>query len=157
MSTCTGLGECLQQCGCGCFDDEDDKITSTVCSCGHRDHLKFIGGTTDCDIYCKSECPHNCQLVECHNFRLCGQKRPQWLLYCHNRMCPDCAIMIGRVKFLDLKGDCPVCLENKDMIEITCGKHAVCLNCWKEWSTTSKESPLTCPLCRESIWKWKGR
>ena len=113
----------------------------------------MIGGNDEYQIYCKRECSHNCGLVECYNYKICGQKRPQILLNSHNRMCIDCAILLGKIKSLDETGDCPMCLENKNMIEISCGKHKVCLECWKNWSNTSTQTPLTCPLCRESIWK----
>lgn len=151
MASCHGRGDCIQQCVCSCYDDED--VSSEVCTCGHRNHTKFIGGGSEYEIYCKTACTHNCELIECNNFRMCGQKRPQLLLDSHNGMCMDCAIMIGRIKFLDEKGDCPICLVKKDMIEISCGKHKVCLECWKNWSETSNQSPLTCPLCRNPIWK----
>ena len=158
MSSCKGRGDCIQQCGCICFEDEDCDIYSEVCNCGHRNHTKLIGGDTECDIYCKKECPYNCELVACHNYRMCGQKRPQSILDYHNGMCIDCAIMIGKIKFLDDKDDCPICMENKDMIEISCENHKVCLDCWKQMSETpDRPYPLTCPLCRESIWKWKRR
>jgi hypothetical protein len=84
---------------------------------------------------------------------MCGQKRPQNILDAHNEMCIDCAMMIGKIKFLDEKDDCPICLIKKDMIEISCGKHKVCLDCWKNWSETSTQIPLTCPFCRNPIWK----
>jgi hypothetical protein len=157
MSSCTGNGDCLKQCFCICFDDEECEIESEVCSCGHRDHPKLIGGNTGCDIYCQSDCPYNCQLIECHNFSLCEQKLPQWVLNCRNGMCMHCSTMIGKIKFLNEKDDCPICLENKDMIQITCGKHNVCLDCWKKCSKMQKETDLCCPLCRESIWKWRKR
>lgn len=144
MLSCEGCGDCIQQCGCECYDDEECDIPSEVCNCGHRNHEGYCSITI---------CPHKCKLVECHNYRLCGQKCPQKLLNSHNGMCMDCAIMIGRIKFLNENGHCPICLGNKDMIEISCGKHKVCLDCWKTWSETSKQYPLTCPLCRESIWK----
>jgi hypothetical protein len=154
MSNCEGRGDCIQQCCCICYEDEEDEVPSEVCSCGHRNHTHLIGGTTEFDVYCqKKECLHNCHLVECHNFRMCGQKRPRNILDCHNEMCSNCAIMIGKIKFLDEKDDCPICLLNKDMIEISCGKHKVCLDCWKNWSKTSSQIPLTCPLCRNPIWK----
>lgn len=101
----------------------------------------------------KNKYHFNCELVECHNYRMCGQKRPQWLLKCDNGMCKDCAIMIGKIKFLDLKDDCPICFNNKDMIEISCGKHNICLECWKEWAEKSTQIPLTCHFCRNPIWK----
>ena len=157
MTSCKGRGDCIQQCICICFEDEDHDIPSEVCSCVHRNHTHLIGGTTECDIYCQTECLHNCHLVECHNYRFCKQKRPQHILDCHNGMCMDCAIMIGKIKFLNEKDDCPICMENKDMIEISCGNHKVCLDCWKQMSETpDRPNPLSCPLCRESIWKWRG-
>lgn len=102
--------------------------------------------------YSNSECSHNCQLVECYNYKICGKKLPQWALNCHNSMCADCAIMIGKIKFLDEKNDCPVCLANKDMIELTC-KHKICIECWTNWSETTTNHPVSCPLCRTTIWK----
>ena len=143
METCQGRGECIEQCSCECYEDEECDIPSEVCSCGHRDH----------DGYCKSDCPHNCELVECNNYILCGTKHPQRYIDCHNGMCFNCKLSFGKIKFLDEKGDCPICLTNKDMIEINCGKHKVCLDCWKNWSETSTQCPLTCPFCRNPIWK----
>ena len=156
MSSCSGWGSCIQQCCCTCFEDEECEVPSEVCTCGHRDHPKIIGGPTECDLYCKNECPHNCELTECHNFRFCGLKQPKLVLDCHNGMCHHCAVMIGRIKFLDTEGECPICLETKDMIQVSCGKHNLCIDCWKQASETpGRPIPLTCPLCRESIWKKK--
>ena len=93
MSTCEGRGDCIQQCCCTCFKDKECNVPSEICSCGHRNHTRLIGGDGECQIYCKKECPHNCKLVECNNYRMCGQKRPQNILDCHNGMCIDCAIM----------------------------------------------------------------
>lgn len=151
MTLCEGRGDCIQQCVCGCYDKND--ILSEICTCGHRNHTTLIGGDSVFEIYCKKDCPHNCNLVECHNYKLCRKKRPQKILDSHNGMCMDCAIMIGRIKFLDKMDNCPICCVNKDMIEISCGKHTFCIECWKNWSETSKQSPLTCPCCRNHIWK----
>jgi hypothetical protein len=150
---CQGRGECISQCVCVCYEDEEFDIPSVVCSCGHRNHDKIIGGDSECYIFCKTECPYNCQLVECHNFKLCGKKLPQQDLDCYKGMCSDCRINIGKIQFLGEKDDCPICIEHKELVKICCGKHSVCLTCWKEWSETSGQSPLTCPLCREGIWK----
>jgi hypothetical protein len=155
MSSCNGRGSCIHHCACICYEDEEFEIPLEVCSCEHRNHIHLIGGADESDVYCQKECPHNCQLVECHNFKLCGKKRPQELLDCHNGMCINCAIMIGRIKFLDEKNDCPICMEDKDMIEISCERHKVCLDCWKQMSETKdRPIPLSCPLCRKSIWDW---
>lgn len=117
-------------------------------------------GRGDCIIqddsitgYSNKPCPHNCQLVECHNFKICGEKRPQNILDCHRGMCFDCKLVYGKVTFLNEKEDCPICFLNKDMVEIMCG-HKLCLDCWKEWSKKS-EAPVTCPQCRKNIWPWK--
>lgn len=153
MSACNGRGECINQCICTCYDDAEYEIPSKVCSCGHRNHTTMIGGDSESDIYCKVTCPHNCKLIECHNYRLCGKKGAQQYLDAHNGMCSDCAIMIGKIKFLDEKDDCSICNINKDMIQISCGKHKVCLECWKNWSESGTSCPVTCPFCRNPIWK----
>jgi hypothetical protein len=160
MNLCEGSGYCFQQCGCTCYEDDDFEIPSEICICGHRNHVHYIGGNSESNIYCKRDCTYNCELIECHNFKLCGQKRPQCLLDCHNGMCTDCGIMFGKIKFINEKDDCPICMENKDMILISCEKHKVCIDCWKKISETQDENenyPLKCPLCRESIWKWKEK
>lgn len=100
--------------------------------------------------YSNNSCPHNCQVVECHNFKMCSQKRPKWVLDCHNGMCMDCAINYGKLKFLTENNDCPICLNKKDSVELTC-LHKVCLDCWKKWSEKS-QAPVSCPLCRKKIW-----
>lgn len=157
MASCTGRGSCFQQCCCICYDNNDE-IPSEECSCGHRNHAHIIGGNLESDIYCQKECPYKCKLVECHNFRLCGKKYPQHILDVHNGMCTNCAIMLGKITFLDKKDDCPICMENKDMIQISCEKHNLCIDCWKQMSEIENNTvPLSCPMCRESIWKWKGR
>lgn len=148
MSDCNG--QCFHQCCCICFEDEDCEVPSVECVCGHREHTNLVEG------YCQDECPSKCVLVECHNFKLCGNKHPQWFLWCHNGMCLDCAVMLGKLKFLEEQDDCPICMERKDMILISCEKHKVCIDCWKHMSETpDRPIPLTCPLCRESIWAWK--
>jgi hypothetical protein len=158
MNACNGDGFCLHQCCCVCFDDEEHEVPSEVCACGHRSHTKQIGGNTELDLYCQESCPHNCTLAKCHNFKLCCQKRPLAILRVNNGMCLNCALAIGKLEFLEEKDDCPICLENKDMVLISCGKHKVCVDCWNTASETeNRPIPLSCPLCRESIWKWKGR
>ena len=153
--SCKGDGSCFHQCCCTCFEDEHCEIESEVCTCGHRGHQTYIGGTTELDIYCREECRMNCQLVECNNFRICGKKEPLWFLNTNNVMCLLCAITIGKIKFLDIQDDCPICLETKDIVQICCGKHNLCLDCWK--NICKSEGKPACPLCREHIWDWGKR
>jgi hypothetical protein len=145
MSICSGYGECLTQCICECLDETGNPLVS--CICGHRQHIKFITGPTDGDVYCNGNCPYDCQPMKCHNYVMCEKKRPQYQLDSDGEMCRDCAIMIGRIKFLETRSDCPVCFENRDIIEISCGNHNICYDCWKEWTKKYNQFPLTCPLC----------
>jgi hypothetical protein len=154
MSSCPGDGQCLRQCCCGCFDEETD-VPLEVCTCGHRHHEKVIGGSEEFDIYCKPNCPHNCVLTECHNFRYCQKKLPKWILDIKNGMCDHCEIMIGKITFTNTQDTCPICLDTKEMIKISCEKHTLCLECWTTLSKTDRPEPMKCPLCRESIWKWR--
>lgn len=128
-SRCSGRGDCFTQCAC----------------------TNSSGG------YCRQECPHNCQLVECYNYRICEGKYPQWYLDCHNGMNQGCAMSIGRVTFLDETGDCSICRETKDLVQVSCEKHKFCLPCWMNWCESTEQCPVTCPLCRESIWAFKRR
>ncbi len=152
MSFCRGNGLCLFQCVCTCFDDEECLIPSLLCICGHRSHTKLIGGEGFLYQYCNSGCTYNCQPKECHNFRFCQQKRPEWLLNCDNQMCKECAIMVGKINYLDEKDECCICFNNKVVIKIKCG-HIFCMECWTKWSESINVFPLTCPLCRNPIWK----
>lgn len=151
MSLCNGNGSCFQQCCCSCYEDDDCEIPLIECICGHRNHTRIIGGNDQCDIYCQEECQHKCKLIECYNFRLCCKKYPKNLLDCYNGMCLNCDMMLGKINFTDKKDECPICLETKDMIQIGCG-HNLCLDCWRKMSETKQTIPLSCPLCRKSIW-----
>lgn len=113
----------------------------------------IIQSDYDPDIYIYTVCPHNCQLVNCHNYRYCGQKRPQWVLNCDGGMCKDCAVMIGRLTFMDEVDECPICMESKNMVQISCGRHTLCLECWLHMSESTSSYPVKCPLCRQGIWR----
>lgn len=134
MSTCTGSGECIQQC-------DDNKVGRDM-----KDIKIMDGGSMS---FWRGKCDHNCSLVECHNFKLCGQKRPQILLDRHNGMCIICAMSVGKVKFLNEKDDCEICSKNKDMITVCRHKnHKVCMDCRKlSFGSKSTSSIIFCPLC----------
>ena len=131
MSTCQGLGECIQQCVCSCYDDDECEIPSATCICGHRNHKKLNGGEAG-QKYWKSECSHHCHLVECRSYRNCGQKLPQILRNRHNGLCIDCAKRVGKIKFLDKIEYCRTCRNYTNVIEND-SKHNVCLDCWWAW------------------------
>lgn len=124
MSNCSGDGQCLKQ-------------------CNHRKH----------NGYCPSNCSYNCQLKECHNYWLCKEKRPEWVLNCHNSCCGNCAIEYGKMKEPNAEDDCPICMETKKLITVTCGKHNTCLECWKKIAENQEgDKPASCPLCRKNVW-----
>jgi hypothetical protein len=141
MSACKGRGSCIQQ-------------------CGHRSCSKrMLGGRYD--LYCKrGECPHNCQLIDCHNFRYCATTRPQEILDVNNGMCLHCAIHIGKLTFLQENGSCGLCKRLTEVALVSCTKHTFCMDCWIPYAnvhTAAHRTPLECPTCKESIWKWKGK
>lgn len=144
MTDCKGRGECIRQCFCDCYDDNDNPLE---CECGHRHHKKLIGGPDDDDIYCQTDCSYKCRLIECHNFKLCGRKAPEWVNDTHNGMCFECAISVGKIKFNNEKAECPICMETKDMITLCCDIHKVCLECWGQIDGC----PKSCPMCRKTI------
>lgn len=101
--SCRGDCTCLQQCGCECYDpdpkDDEDIMFREVCTCGHREHL--------------GNCTHNspcCQPVKCSNYDFCHEELPLWVTRCHNGMCINCGISLGRHKITNDIEECP-CLS----------------------------------------------
>jgi len=97
MSFCNG--ECLTQCECECYNEETDEYNE-LCVCGHREH----------NGYCPSNC---CMPIQCRNYKYCNEKIPKRVLVCHNGMCINCAVQMGKHIYTDEVEDCCVCLENK--------------------------------------------
>jgi len=106
MSLCNGNGKCLTQCQCKC-----DKI----CICGHIDH----------NGYCPSKC---CIPSNCRNYTYCNVRQPKWVSDIHNGMCMNCAAQMGPHTITDNIFECPVCLENKNIIILNCN-HKICNEC----------------------------
>jgi len=136
MTSCNGNGECLIQCSCECYNEETDEYNK-VCSCGHREH--------------NGNCPSDCCIpIECRNYKYCNVKQPKWVSECHNGMCMNCAVQMGKHIFTNQVEDCCVCLENKIMLILKCN-HKICNDCWynitKEGFGNNEQKPL-CPLCR---------
>ena len=75
-------------------------------------------------------------------------------------MCMNCAAQEydRTIKFTDIKQDCPVCLDEKYMMQLSCN-HYICLFCLygmferneniKEFTPISERTK--CPLCRDII------
>ena len=127
MTTCNG--GCLIQCECECYNE--------VCVCGHREH----------NGYCPSSC---CMPIECRNYKYCNKKLPKWVLFCHNGMCMNCVIQMGKHTYTIVIEDCCVCLETKNMLKLKCN-HKICNDCW--YTITKKlfvndDRKQLCPLCR---------
>ncbi len=109
MSLCDGDGKCLKQCCCNCYDEE-------ICDCSHRQH----------NGYCPSDC---CMPVECKNYKYCGVKQPKWISDCHNNMCINCVVQMGKHIVTKQIKKCCVCLEKSIMLKLECGHH-ICGECW---------------------------
>jgi hypothetical protein len=144
MSNCNG--HCFSYCSCECKENE--------CSCGHSQHEKIVAGPFQTDIYCKNfNVCCSCFLKKCHNFEYCKRSMPNFLIELNNEMCIYCAVYIGKLYFNKKEEQCPICLEKKEVVTVSCQKHSFCLECWKNYTETNIK--ITCPLCRENIWSWK--
>ena len=122
MSKCNGNGECFNQ-----SDDTDDEYTQYDCAFG-------------------------CKLKPCHNFEYCHKLLPQWVLYCHNDMCPNCSIMMDKLFFTHNIKECPICTEDREMIRLKC-KHELCITCLEK-IRDQDEISTSCPICRDKVW-WR--
>ena len=80
MTAYKGRGSCFTQCICECFDNDDYTVTSKICVFNHHEHVQSIEGDDNDILYCQEESIHNCQLIECYNYNICGRKRSQEIL-----------------------------------------------------------------------------
>ena len=137
--SCTN-GECLIQCECECYNEETDTYNE-VCTCGHRYH----------DGYCPSNC---CNPIECRNYAYCHVKQPKWVSNCHNGMCVNCAVQMGKHTYTNQLEECPVCLEHTTKMIILKCSHKVCNDCWyhiTKRGVSDEYTPPLCPLCRRVV------
>jgi hypothetical protein len=139
MNSCNKNGECLIQCECECYNEQTGEYNE-LCTCSHREH----------NGYCPSNC---CIPIECIG---CKCKLPKWEADCHYNKCMNCAVQFGRHKITTTTDDCPICLENKNIIVLKCN-HSVCNECWynitKRGFGEDDYNPL-CPICR-NLNDWK--
>lgn len=79
------------------------------------------------------DCVHNCQLVECPNYRMCRSKRPMYILHCHGGRCLHCNMLFGRnLEFVNEKDECSVCLDNKsEFVKMPNCTHKLCCECFR--------------------------
>lgn len=115
MPLCDGRGTCINTCYCPCFDGLT--YDTTQCTCGHSNHNGF----------CKTNC---CELVECHNNRMCGVSVPQYVLDENGGTCYNCKKNYGKLNYVEMSMTCAVCSRKMEMIELPCG-HLTCILCWR--------------------------
>ena len=150
MSSCKGNGECFRQCYCVCYNEDTDE-DHLVCTCGHRTHKI---------PYCREQpCMYNCDFIKCKNYDICGISVPKWDMMNHPGgelgLCFTCWAYNGEMKKTLEPDNCPVCYEDKVLIELSCSRlHKVCKECWDK-TTESKGCQTSCPMCRKYIGKWK--
>lgn len=80
-------------------------------------------------------CTHECRLQECPNFRLCGNREPQFILDFNQGVCNACTAHFGPhlLDFYDhCTFECPVCLRTTDHpIGLPRCSHRLCLDCFR--------------------------
>jgi hypothetical protein len=106
------------------------------------------------------DCPHNCALVKCPNFAVCGSAEPLWVIQCNDGLCGDCAITIGGpLQIVALPAaqegaqgsqegeECPVCLEVMTAaVQHGACSHRSCAGCFRRMllgarDTSQQEEP----------------
>jgi hypothetical protein len=96
----------------------------------------------DMDLYERAfDCPHNCALVKCPNFAVCGSAGPLWVIQCHDGLCADCAVIIGGpLQIVTLPAvqegqegeECAVCLEAMTAaVQHGACSHRSCTSCFR--------------------------
>ena len=85
--------------------------------------------------------------IECRNYKYCNKKIPEWVSFCHNGMCMNCAVQMGKHTYTNELEDCCVCLENKIMLKLKCN-HVVCNDCWYNITKQGDGNNTLCQLCR---------
>lgn len=149
MQVCKGNGACFKRCACSCYDPITD-VDNDVCTCGCRAHSVE---------YCRAApCTHDCKLVQCKNFGVCGIQAPKWQFDLfpegHNRLCFDCWAYRGVLKQTEEVELCTICFETKQLVVLSChASHKLCLTCWDTTinSRATVLDPSSCPLCRKVI------
>lgn len=129
---CEGDGMCLLQCECECYDEETYEYHEN-CTCGHREHNGYCLDNNPC-----------CKPVKCDN---CNNMLPLCITHCHNGMCVNCAVKLGPHKSTKNIEECPVCLDDGEMLTLNC-KHEICRVCWNNITDLDVEYGSKCPLCR---------
>jgi hypothetical protein len=111
------------------------------------------------------DCPHNCALVKCPNFAVCEYANPLWLIQCHDGLCGDCAVTIGRpLQIVALpaaqegeKGEeCPVCLEvMAAAVQHGACSHRSCTSCFCRMVLGVRDLHKTAPIDEEEYAAWE--
>jgi len=132
-NNCNGNGKCLKQCKCICKKTKVNTLFD-FCKCDHQNHQG----------YCPTHC---CNLIKCRNYDKCNIKLPQWIIDCHKGVCDNCFVQMGIHDYLELKEECNICFEIKNMLKLQCG-HNICNDCWFDITYTSDDIYVLCPFCR---------
>jgi hypothetical protein len=123
--SCTGDGRCMKQCNC-----------VSVCSCLDIAHEHITYGYT----FCKVECKYNCKPLHCLN-KQCNRSFP---VFKQKQKCDECNIFT--IDFTDIKKECCICYQTKNMIETKC-KHQYCFDCLMD----DLAEVIVCFICRTPL------
>jgi hypothetical protein len=164
-NNCQGDGRCFIKCNCFGIYNQPPAHELTRCQCAFsksndRENEKY-------GFRRLSPCPFNCMLKKCRFYNHCNKKAPQWILNTHDKQDINCGMgntMFDNQTFLQIKAECPVCYDNKYMIQFGC-RHTLCFECmWAVYDSQmqanqthilqdqfDKQSNVVCPLCRDTL------
>ncbi len=111
----------------------------------------------------RNECFHNCSLMSCPNFEICGNdKLPECLLSCHGGICLLCEMHFGvslEKKNHETPQQCPGCREDfSHLYKLPQCTHQLCTSCiriihYERLGGISNRNNK-CPLCiPKDLWE----
>lgn len=68
-------------------------------------------------------------------------------MFCFVKDC--CGLIYKKPKYV--KNECPICLEETNLVTLVKCKHAFCEDCISEWIVSNNCKKVECPLCRKVI------
>lgn len=101
-------------------------------------------------------CVHNCKLIKCPNYKLCGSNYTERYGKCHQNRCVKCNYLWGNkdLEFIE-SGECPICFNDQvELIKFPSCIHLSCINCFKTMYFTNNnddEMHDKCVICKKPM------
>jgi hypothetical protein len=135
------------------------KCQENICEVCNSEYPESFDCGDSQDWFCRRCVRENPQLLErrkCKNYDICGAEMLSVSMdkIPGQNMCFECWASRGELKKTYSPEECPVCMDEKLLVELSChNTHKICLECLDK--TNESKHVTNCPLCRKSIGNWK--